>query len=160
MRSTFSLTIAACGLALSPASPSQEERYQNPVDKETYVAPGGWQTYTPDGGVKPTDEKVSLDLVRLLQSQDEIASRTTATELAAFIDRAHKAAIETFAAYAKPAVLMVQFTCVPKECTARIAYQDDPPQELLQTYYDKLKRLEPLRTSGEVKFQFTLKVRP
>jgi len=156
----MSVSIAACGLALSTASPGQEETYHNPVDKKAYVAPGGWQTYTPDGGVKPTGEKVSLDGIRLLQSQDEIASRTTVQELADFIDRAHKAGAEVFASYGKPAVIMVQFTCVPGKCPPSIASQGDPPQELLQAYYDKLEQLEPLRTSGEVKFQFTLQIRP
>jgi len=151
---------AALGLALSAASVSQEEPYHNPVDKKTYVAPGGWDVYTPDGGVKPTGENVQLDGVRLLQSQDEIASRTSAPELAAFIDVAHKAAAEVFAAYDKPTVLLVQFTCAPGTCPAQIAYQGDPPQELLQAYHDKLGQLQPLRCSGEVRFQFTLRVRP
>jgi hypothetical protein len=30
----------------------------------------------------------------------------------------------------------------------------------LEAYYDKLTALEPLRVSGEVKFQFLLKLRP
>jgi hypothetical protein len=100
---------------------------------------------TPDGGVEPAAGKVHLDGVRLLQSQDEIASRTSVQELAAFIDLAHKAAAEVFASYVQPAVLLVQFSCVPGKCPPSIAYQGDPPQELLQTYYDKLRQLQPLR---------------
>jgi len=141
-------------------SAAQPNEYQNPVDGKTYAAPGGWNTYQPAGGVKPTVEKVSLEGVRLLQSQDEVGSRTTAPELAAFIDLAHKAAAEVFAAYTQPTVLMVQFTCVPGKCPARIAYQGEPPPQLLQAYSDRLTQLQPLRVSGEVKFQFILKVRP
>ena len=139
---------------------SQDEAYHNPADKKDYVAPGGWQTYHPDGGVKPTAEKVYLDGVRLLQGQDEMAARTSAQDLAAFIDLAHQTAAQVFASYPKPAVLLVQFTCVPGKCPATIAYQGEPPQRLLQAYHDKLGQLQPLRCSGEVSFQFTLKVRP
>lgn len=152
------------GLALDSAlfttGLAQEETYRNPVDKKTYTAPGGWKSYTPEGPVEVTKGKVSIAGVRLLQSQDEIASRTTAQELATFLDQAHEAAVGVFASYAKRAVIMVQFTCVPGKCPPTIAYQNGPPQELLQAYYDKLARLPPLRVSGEVKFQLTLQVQP
>ena len=160
MTGPLALTTAVCGLASSTASLAQEDTYHNPVDQKGYVAPGGWQTYAPGGGVKPTTEKVDLDSIRLLQSQDEIASRTSVQELAGFIDRAHKAAAEIFGTYSKPAVILVQFTCVPGRCPPSIASQGDPPDALLQAYHDKLLTLQPLNCSGEVKFQFTLKVRP
>ena len=141
-------------------APAPDEVYQNPVDKKSYVAPGGWNTYRPSGGVEPTAEKVSLEGVRLLQSQEEIGNRTSVRELATFIDLAHRAASEVFASYDTPAVLLVQFTCLPEKCPPDIAFQGEPPQELLRAYYDRLKQLKPLRVSGEVKFQFTLRVRP
>src|SRR5215472_8693207 len=152
--------IAAVGLLLSISSGAQTETYQNPIAGKTYVAPGGWKTYEPAEGVKPTQEKVSLAGVRLLQSQAEIASRTSVEDLATFIDLAHKAASEVFASYNKPAVLLVEFICEPEKCPARIASQGEPPRELLQAYYERLTQLRPLRVSGEVKFQFTLNVQP
>jgi hypothetical protein len=139
---------------------SEQEKYHNPVDQQTYVAPGGWKTYGPQGSGKPASGKVDLVDVRLLQSQEEIGAHTTAQELASFVDRAHKAARDVFASYSKPALLLVQFTCVPDSCPANIAYQGELSRELLQAYYDRLKQLPPLRVSGEVKFQFTLKVQP
>jgi hypothetical protein len=154
------LQIVGVGLAFSGAAAAQDETYHNPADEKDYVAPGGWQAYRPDGGVRSTAEKVSLDSVRLLQSQDELASRTSVPDLAAFIGLARQAAAEVFVSYLEPAVLLVQFTCVPGKCPAAIAYQGDPPQDLLQAYYDKLGQLQPLRCSGEVRFQFTLQVRP
>jgi len=154
------LLAAALGLALSMPSFAQDETYHNPVDHGTYVAPGGWKTYTPDGGVKPSHEKVSLENVRFLQSEAEIGARTSAAELAAFIELAHKAASDVFNSYDKAVVLLVQFTCTPTACPPRLASQGDPPSQLLQAYYDRLTRLQPLRVSGEVKFQFTLNVRP
>jgi hypothetical protein len=139
---------------------AQVEKYDNPVDKKTYVAPGGWNVYEPEGGVKGAGDKVALAGVRLLQSQAEIGEHTTVQELAAFIDRAHHAASEIFASYKKAAVLMVQFECVPNNCQASIAAQGEPPNDLLQAYYDSLMRLPPFRASGAVKFQITLNVRP
>jgi len=152
--------IAAIGLSLATAAVSQESTYHNPVDGKDYVAPGGWGVYHPDGDEKRTPEKVRLDDVRLLQDQDELASRTTAQELAAFIDAAHQAAAEVFSSSPVPTVLQVLFTCMPGKCPPSIAYQGAPPRELLQAYYNKLKELPPLRCSGEVKFQFTLSVQP
>jgi hypothetical protein len=139
---------------------AQQEKYHNPIDDKTYVAPGGSNTYQPADGINRTLDKVSLASVRLLQSEEEIDSRTSVQELATFINLAHKAAAEIFASYTKPAVLLVQFTCVPEKCPASIAYQGQPPRELLQAYYDRLTRLQPVRVTGEVKFQLTLKVRP
>ncbi len=149
VRGVMRTSVAGFGLLLPISSGAQTETYQNPVDSETYVAPGGWKTYQPAPGVTPRQEEVSLDGVRLLQDQAEIASRTSVEELAAFIGLAHKAA-----------VLLVQFTCAPQKCPANIAFQGEPPKELLQAYYERLTQLQPLRISGEVKFQFTRKVQP
>lgn len=150
---------ALAGLLWSAASLGQAiETYPNPVDHKAYTAP--WNTYQPEGGVTKSGEKVELALVRLLVSEDDFGARTTAQETAAFIDRAHLAASEIFASYEKAAVLLVQFDCEPGKCRTEIASQGDPPDELLQKYYDRLKGLAPLRVTGEVKFQFTLDVHP
>ena len=140
---------------------AETETYQNPVDKQAYVAPGGWKTYKGSPGtVNRPAQKVSLAGVRLLQSQDEMASRTTPENLGDFIERVHKAASETFALYDKPATLLIQFTCVPQNCPLEISSRGDPPRELLQDFYNRVTQLTPLIDSGEVKFQFTLEVRP
>lgn len=155
----LSLPISAFGLTLAMTGVSQDETYHNPVETQgSRAPPAGWQAHSAEG--KPTPRKVSLDSVRLLQSQDELASRTSVQELAAFIDLAQKAAAEVFASYGKPTVLLVQFTCVPSKCSPSIGVQGDLPRELLQAYYDKLRQLQALRCSGEIKFQVTLKVRP
>jgi hypothetical protein len=138
----------------------QDQTYENPVDKKAYTAPGGWQTYSPEGGVHPSADRVVLDSVRLLQAQEEIQSRTAVEDLASFIKLAQFSASEVFSHYEKPATLLVQFTCTPGKHIVDIASQGEPPQDLLQTYYDKLKNLKPLRVSDEVKFQLTIKVKP
>ena len=141
-------------------SPDADERHDSPVDHLSSAAPAGWQDHAQSGAVRPTQEKVSLEGVRLLQSEEEIAARTSANQLATFVKLAQSAASEVFSAYNKPAELSVQFTCTPGNCAPRVASKGEPPDELLQAYYDRLKRLEPIVTSGEVKFEFTLKVQP
>jgi len=147
-------------LLFSVSCYAQNDAYQNPVDGKTYVAPGGWNTYKPQRRAKPIVGRVSLAGIRLLQSQAEIGARASPEDLSDFITRAHQAASEVFASYDKPATLLVQFTCRPNTCSAQIASQGDPPRDLLQAFYDRLTRLQPLKASGEVKFQFTLKVQP
>lgn len=154
----LSLPFTAFGLTLATTGISQDETQYNPAETKSYLVPAGWQTYSPEG--KPAPRNVYLDSVRLLQSQDELASRTSVQALAAFIDLAQKAAEEVFASYGKPTVLLVQFTCVPGKCSPSIGVQGDLPRELLQAYYDKLRQLQALRCSGEIRFQVTLKVRP
>lgn len=155
------MKIAAAFLLLPALSVyAEDQTYENPVDKKAYTAPGGWQTHSPEGGVHPSADTVSLDSVRLLQAEQEIASRTTVAELGSFIKHAEASASEIFSHYEKPATLLVQFTCTPGKQVVEIAAQGEPPQDLLQAYYDKLGNLKPLRVSDEVKFQLTIKVTP
>src|SRR5262245_14523033 len=151
--------IALTLLAVS-AHAADEETYQNPVDHKAYTAPGGWRSYQPEEGVKPSGDRVVLDHVRLLQAQSEIAARTSVEELAAFVSLAKEATSRVFASYEKPAVLLVQFACVPGKCPVELASQGAPPDELLQTYYEALTQLKPLNVTGEVKFQCEFKVQP
>jgi hypothetical protein len=139
---------------------AQDQTYQNPVDKKAYSAPGGWKTYSPEEPVQSSAEKVALDHVHLLQNQEEIAARTTVEELASFTKLAEAAASEVFFHYEKPASLLVQFPCTPGKHVVDIASEGEPPQDLLEAYYDKLIKMKPLRVSGEVKFQLMLKVKP
>jgi hypothetical protein len=160
MNRILAFPVAALGGVLCCTAVAQQETYNNPVDHQAYTAPGGWQSYEPDGDTSNVNEKITLAEVRLLQSQEEIAARTTVEELAAFVDQAHKIASQVFASYGKSAVILVQFECLPDKCSPRLAYQGSPPEELLQAYYDRLERLQPLRVTRSVKFQFTLRVRP
>jgi hypothetical protein len=158
----FRKVVLALPLLLLPEllPAQQDETYHNPVDRKAYTAPGGWKTYAPDTPAPPSTKKVDLENVRLLQDQEEMAARTSVPDLAAFIKVAQVAASAVFAHYDKAASLLVQFTCTPGKHVVQIASQGEPPQELLEAYYDKLAALEPLKVSGEVKFQFLLKVRP
>jgi hypothetical protein len=156
MKSIFAVWLVLCAC---PAH-AEDQTFHNPVDHHDYVAPGGWENYSPEGGVKSSTDKVALESVRLLQSQDEIGVRTSAEELSAFIKLAQSVAAEVFARYEKPATLMIQFTCSPGKHVVQLAAQGDPPQDLLQAYYDGLTKVKPLNVSAEVKFQFTLTVKP
>ena len=144
----------------SPAVYSQETRYQNPADGSTYTAPNGWKTYTSKSGIKAPNPKFALDGIRLLQAQDEIAARTTAEKLAAFIESARAAGDDIFVGHEEPANLLVQFRSVPGSHTVDVSYQGKINQALLKAYYDKLVSLRALETSGEVLFQFGIKIAP
>ena len=142
-------------LVVSSWSAAQDTAYKNPVDGKTYVSPSGWVTYKPEPRTLEANRKVRILNVRLLQGDDEMSARTTAEDLAAFINSANEVAAQVFASYEKPAVLMTQFTCQPEKCEAKISSSGSPPDELLQSYYNKLGKLPPAKVSGEVKFLVT-----
>lgn len=143
-------------------STSPDEIFENPVDKQTYVAPGGWKKYQPT--VSRLDEpakKVKSEGVRLLTSQDDIAVRTTVQDLADFLREAEGLAGELLNTTGKPFKVMVQFTCTPAGHEVKMAHQGDATEEVLQRYYDGLKLIKKLAVKdGEVVFQLELSVRP
>jgi hypothetical protein len=133
--------------------------FQNPVDGKTYCMPGGWQAFGPEGHGKPQREKVALGDVRLLQNEYVIAAHTDVADLVSIIRLSTAAASEVFANCKKAATVYVQFTFTPGEKLVEMASEGDPPQDLLQTYFGRLKQMQPLKVTGEVKFQFTIKVK-
>ena len=138
---------------------AKDDLYRNPIDETVYCVPGGWQAYGSEKSGQPSKEKVALGDVRLLQNQYVVAAHTDAAELAAFIERAATVASNVFAKSKNAATLLVQFTISPTETVVEMAVQGEPPQELLQTYYDQLKNLQPLKVTGLVKFQMTVKIK-
>jgi hypothetical protein len=153
----LSIVLAASGAV---AAPELEEAYRNPVDGKTYSAEGGWRTYEPKSGIVKSEEKVSLGAVRLLQDNDTIGARTTAAEIAAFIESAVAAGAAVFADHTSPVTLLVQFQCLPQRHSVKLAYDGDASNEQLQAFYDRLGSLPPLAVSDEVLFQFSVVVVP
>jgi hypothetical protein len=137
---------------------AKNEVYRNPIDGMVYCVPRGWQAYGPEKSVHPSKEKVVLGDVRLLQNQYVMTAHTDVAELAAFIKRATTVAADVFAKSNGAAAILVQFSITPTEAVVEMAAQGEPSQELLQTYYDQLKNLQPLKVSGLVKFQMTVKI--
>ena len=139
---------------------AQDDVYRNPIDEKSYCVPGGWQAYRSEKSGQPSKEKVALGDVRLLQNQYVVAAHTDAAELAAFIKRATTLASDVFAKSKNAATILVQFTITPTDTVVEMAAQGEPPQELLQTYYVQLKKLQPLKVTGLVKLQMTVKISP
>lgn len=119
-----------------------------------------WQTYHPEGGVKPCDEKVCLGTIRLLTGTTLIEARTTSDDLVALIEQSVHRAKEVLAAQDTTARIIVQFICTPGGHDVNLYVDGVVNDKLLQTLYDRLKDIEPIEVSGEVRFEFTLSVAP
>jgi hypothetical protein len=137
-----------------------DEVYHNSLDKKTYVAPGGWKTHQPE--VPRPDEpgrKVKTEQVRLLTSEADIAARTDASAVAAFLREAERLADVSFGSSGKWFRVVAQFTCTPAGHEVKLAYEGDATRELVQAYHDALvaARKLPVR-DGEVSFQLELSV--
>ncbi len=141
---------------------SENERYDNPVDKKTYVAPGGWKEYQPNvPRMAEESARIHNNGVRLLTAQNEIAERTSVESLAAFIKRAETSAQTALVDVTEKATIVAQFACSPGTHQVQLAHQGNVTQNQLQSFYDSLLTVEPMPvTSGEVSFQLTIQVDP
>jgi hypothetical protein len=150
-----SFAMASLLLIAATRAVAQGTAYKNPVDGKAYVAPNGWVTYKPEGGVPERHERVRILNVRLLQDQEEMATRVAPEDLADYVKLANEVAVQVFSSYDKRVVLQTVFTCRPGRCEKKIASSGGPPDDLLQSYYDKLVKLPPPKISDEISFQVT-----
>tara|TARA_R110002072_G_scaffold302355_1_gene484888 strand:+ start:706 stop:1275 length:570 start_codon:yes stop_codon:yes gene_type:complete len=141
---------------------TEDERFDNPVDKKTYIAEGGWKTYKPQQPAPAAENaRIHNGGVRLLTNQDELAQRTAVESLAAFIKRAEASAQSTLHEVTTNAQVLAQFTCTPEKHDVQLAHQGNVTQDQLQAFYDALLALEALPvSSGEVSFQLTIQIDP
>ena len=143
---------------------TEDQAYHNPIDGKTYIAPGGWKTYHPQSGAKaePAEGKVKLDHVRLMTSEDEVASRASIEDLAKFIKQAERIASETFGKSNKRLKLLVEFTCSPSGHELQITHQpEDADKELLQAFHKALSKMDKLAVkTGKLVFQVQWTVSP
>lgn len=144
---------------LATATCHAEDRYDNPVDGMTYRTEGEFRTYEPE--VRRIDPgRVQNDGIVLLTGENEIGARTTVDDLVAFLEAAEKIAREALAANAGAGVVLIQFNCVPSRCEVQMAHQGEIDTAAMQATYDGVSALAPLATTGEVRFQLRLRVRP
>lgn len=141
---------------------SDHERYDNPVDKKTYVAPSGWREYQPSvPRVAEEKARIHNNGVRLLTAQGEITARTSVESLVAFIKCAEVSAQTTLADVTANATILAQFACSPGKHDVQLAHEGNVSQDQLQSFYDALLALEAMPvTSGEISFQLTIKIDP
>jgi hypothetical protein len=103
-----------------------------------------------------------MDQVRLLTSEDEIAQRTTADDLANFCKNFQKIADAALSKCQTPCKVLVQFTCDPSGHTAQIMHQPkEVDEKLLQEMYEAIDKMEKLLVKAKtVAFQIQLTVTP
>ena len=156
MMTRFTLTLLGI---LIPATIQAQGEYVNPVDKLTYPTSGEFKTYQP---AKPREQtgRVVTDQIILLTGEDDIKDRTTVEDLTAFLKKAEAEADRELERNKLPAVVLLQFNCLPGRCELKIASQGNAEQAILQRVYDSVSRLSPLKVSGDVRFQLQLRVRP
>lgn len=150
------LAIAAAGFVTFAAQ--AESRYDNPVDKKTYVTPGEFKTYQPD---KPRDQRgqrVTTEGVMLLTGEPDLKARTTVQELAAFIKEVEVRAYTELAKNKSAMSALVQFDCQPASCAIKLASQGDADKATLQALHDSLSRMPALKPRGDVAFQVKFNV--
>ena len=136
-----------------------QDKYDNPVDKKTYVAPGGFQTYQPSVPANAQDQRVVVDRVILLTSQEDMGERVKVADLAAYVKAVEQIAFREFARSRSPLVVLAQFDCSPGTCALKIASQGEADQAVLQRFYEETSLVAAPPLSGEVKFQVQFSVR-
>ena len=141
---------------------SENERFDNPVDKKTYIAEGGWKTYEPNEAQTPEETgRIHTAGIRLLTAQHDIAKRTSVESLAAFAELAEASAQETLMEVSTRATVLTQFTCTPGEHSVQLSHRGSVTQDQLQAYYDALLALDSMPVSSdEVSFQLTIEIEP
>lgn len=115
------------------------------------AAPGGHGEGAPGNRVK-------TDVVRLLTSDGEIQSHTTADDLVAFIKTAQAKAYPILDESPAPAKVRVQFDCQPGQCDVELYSQGNARTPVLQALYDAMSGLAPLKCSGAASFQVQFSV--
>ena len=109
-------------------------------------------------GEGTTKNRVKTDVVRLLSSDGEMQSHTTADDLVAFIKTAQSKAYPILDESAAPAKVRVQFDCQPGQCEVALYTQGNARTPVLQALYDAMSGLAPLKCSGAASFQVQFSV--
>jgi hypothetical protein len=160
-KAIYFTVLGAClgGCSVSP----RQGAYYNPIDKKTYVAAQGWETYKPEGQTSKSSkqEKVTIDHIRLMTAQSDIAARTSADDMAIYIKEVERIAVPLLSATKKPYQLLVQFDCTPLKDKIKMAFQGEADTKALQTLSDALKKVKKLPVkSDEVSFQIQFTISP
>lgn len=149
----MSAALLTAGAAAQPQS-----RYDNPVDRKSYVTSGEFKTY---GSAVPRDtrgQRVTTAGVRLLTGEPELKTRISVQALADFIKTVEAKASSELVRNKSAMAALVQFNCRPGKCEVKLVSQGQAEDSTLQSFHDALIKLPPLKTSGEVIFQVEFRV--
>jgi hypothetical protein len=157
------ISVPSTGEGLSLSVEWQDEVYANPVDQKTYVSPGGWKTYQPKScqATEPQDRKVKMEHVRVLTAETDVASRTTAEDLAVFCKAVERCAERSLGGSQGAFKVLVQLRCTPAGHQIEMARQGEAESQLLQVFFDSLATIPRLPVREEdVAFQVQIGVSP
>ena len=154
----FLLRALATSAALVCLTAVAQARYDNPVDKKTYVTSGEFKTYQPAAPRNASGQRVTTAGVTLLTGEPELKSRVKVEELSAFIKAAEVLAYSELKKNRAPMAALVQFTCLPGKCEVKFVSQGQAEKPTLQAIYDSLSKMAPLKATGEVIFQVEFRV--
>lgn len=145
---------------MSSASAFAADRYDNPVDKRSYITDGEFKTYKPELPRDNAGQPVVTNGIRFLTGEPDLKQRVRVEDLVSFIKAAEERAYPILAKSKTHALVLLQFNCQPNQHEVKIATQGNPQESILQNLYEAMKAIAPLKTKGEVVFQVELNVRP
>lgn len=136
-----------------------------PVTESDPTATSGLaRSYMPDKAPsrEELEKPVQMNRIQLVTPEDEIAKRTSAEELGAFIKKFKSVAERVLAQSSQPLTLRVKFRCNPNGHHVEIlSTKQDVDKKLLQDFYDAVQKIDRLAVkSDEVTFEVFLKVTP
>jgi hypothetical protein len=108
----------------------------------------------------PRTGRVHLEQVRLSTAENDLAKRTTAPDIAAYLKQAEIQASQALRAHAGAATVMVHFTCVPGRCEVGTLSRGELSTAVLQDLQRRMVAIAPLKTTDTVQFSAQFDVQP
>jgi hypothetical protein len=159
------LSIPASGPASSGLMPLvlawRDEVHVSPIDGRGHTAEGGSTSDAPGaaGDAPLTDGRVAIGQLRLVTSQDELAARTTANDLAVFCRELQRCTARVLGDRGGQLALRLQVTCTAQGHQLVLARQGEASDQTLQALVDALQAVPTLPLGfGEVRFELDLMV--
>jgi hypothetical protein len=135
-----------------------QQRYDNPVDQQSYVTAGQWKTHLPATPRETRGQRVTTAGVLLLTGEPDVAARVTVADLGAYIKSVEALAYAELGQNKSAMKALVQLNCHPGKCAVAISTQGTADDARLQALHAALARTPPLKTTGEVVFQVAFNV--
>jgi hypothetical protein len=133
----------------------REDAYYNPVDGRTYFS--DWHLWRPQGPVLPPGRFQTT--LRLLTSEEELASRTTPEQGVKFVKEAEARIAAVLDDFPSACELVVQFDCSADSHEVRVAHRGEIPVVVLSQLQAELGWLPTLApVGGPVSLQLEIRV--
>jgi hypothetical protein len=153
------VSMPAAGTAMSFALTWRDQEYVSPVDGRSYTAEGGWDAYQPTTERAQAASRVTINQVRLLTSEREMAARTSVDELAAFCQEVARCAQHTIGDHDDATELLIRLRCTCEGHDVELASRGDVSQPFMQALVDAVQQMARLPVQdGEVSFEIELTV--